>query len=157
MPVTPQAVEFLRARGHETVHAFAIGLGASPDEVILERARGEKRVVVTADLDYSEVLGVLHEVEPSLTLRYNKHYVGTGKDGQPMNFVILKPKKEWIRVEVKLERSDDIQARLEQAGSDLLEYSPYGRYQFRLRTGDAQKQRSLLTEVFRLSYDEFGR
>lgn len=104
-----------------------------------------------------EVLAVLHEVESSLTLRYNKHYVGTGKDGQPMNFVILKPKKEWIRVEVKLERSDDIQARLEQAGIDLLEYSRYGRYQFRLRKGDAQKQRSLLMEVFRLSYDEFGR
>lgn len=39
MPVTPQAVTHLEAKGHDAVHAFAIGLGASPDSDILEHAR----------------------------------------------------------------------------------------------------------------------
>ena len=41
MPVTPQAVTHLEAKGHDAVHAFAIGLGASPDSDILEHARAE--------------------------------------------------------------------------------------------------------------------
>ncbi len=68
MPVTPQAVEFLSARGHEAVHAFAIGLGTSPDEVILERARKEGRIVVTADLDYPRLLALLEADQPGVLL-----------------------------------------------------------------------------------------
>ena len=41
MPVTPQAVTHLEAKGHAAVHAFAIRLGASPDSDILEHARAE--------------------------------------------------------------------------------------------------------------------
>jgi hypothetical protein len=39
MPVTPQAVTHLEAKGHDAVHAFAIGLGAATDSDIIERAR----------------------------------------------------------------------------------------------------------------------
>ena len=56
MPVTPQAVTHLEAKGHDAVHAFAIGLSASPDSDILERARAEGRIVITADLDYPRLL-----------------------------------------------------------------------------------------------------
>jgi predicted nuclease of predicted toxin-antitoxin system len=48
MPVTPRAVEFLAGRGHEAVHASTIGLSEASDTLILERARAEDRVVVTA-------------------------------------------------------------------------------------------------------------
>ena len=37
MPVTPQAVTHLRAKGHNAVHAFDVGLGTKPDSEILVR------------------------------------------------------------------------------------------------------------------------
>jgi hypothetical protein len=52
MPVTPQAVAHLEAKGHEAIHASTAGLATEDDSEILERARIEDRIVVTADLDY---------------------------------------------------------------------------------------------------------
>jgi predicted nuclease of predicted toxin-antitoxin system len=68
MPVTPQAVAHLQAKGHDAVHAFAIGLGARPDGEILERARAEGRIVITADLDYPRLLALLKLDRPGVIL-----------------------------------------------------------------------------------------
>jgi len=51
MPVTPQAVPHLQDKGHDAVHASAVGLSDRPDSEVLDRARAEGRIVVTADLD----------------------------------------------------------------------------------------------------------
>jgi predicted nuclease of predicted toxin-antitoxin system len=68
MPVTPQAVAHLQAMGHDAVHAGAIGLGSQPDSEILERARAEGRIVVTADLDYPRLLALFKADGPGLIL-----------------------------------------------------------------------------------------
>jgi len=66
MPATPQAVPYLEERGHDAVHAFAIGLGDKPDSEILERARTEDRIVITADLDYPRLLALLKLDRPGV-------------------------------------------------------------------------------------------
>jgi predicted nuclease of predicted toxin-antitoxin system len=68
MPVTPQAATYHDARGHDAVHASAIGLSAEPDSEILERARTESRVVITADLDYPRLLALLKLDRPGVIL-----------------------------------------------------------------------------------------
>lgn len=68
MPVTPQAVTHLRAKGHNAVHAFDVGLGTKPDSEILERARTEDRIVITADLDYPRLLALLGADRPGVIL-----------------------------------------------------------------------------------------
>jgi predicted nuclease of predicted toxin-antitoxin system len=68
MPVTPQAVAHLQAKGHDAVHASAVGLGAKPDSEILERARAEDRIVITADLDYPRLLALLKLDRPGVIL-----------------------------------------------------------------------------------------
>ena len=68
MPVTPQAVAYLQAKGHEAVHAFDVGLGTKPDSEILERASAEDRIVITADLDYPRLLALLKADRPGVVL-----------------------------------------------------------------------------------------
>jgi predicted nuclease of predicted toxin-antitoxin system len=68
MPVTPRAVTHLEAKGHDAIHASAIGLGARPDSVILERARAEDRIVITADLDYPRLLALIKADRPGVIL-----------------------------------------------------------------------------------------
>ena len=68
MPVTPQAVGHLQAKGHDAVHASAVGLGAQPDVKILERGRAEERVIITADLDYPRLLALLKTDSPGVIL-----------------------------------------------------------------------------------------
>lgn len=68
MPVTPQAVAHLEAKGHDALHASTAGLGTEDDSVILERARIDDRIVVTADLDYPRLLALLKADRPGVIL-----------------------------------------------------------------------------------------
>jgi predicted nuclease of predicted toxin-antitoxin system len=68
MPVTPQAVAHLEANGHEALHASTAGLATEDDSVILERARIDDRIVVTADLDYPRLLALLKADRPGVIL-----------------------------------------------------------------------------------------
>jgi predicted nuclease of predicted toxin-antitoxin system len=68
MPVTPQAVAHLEAKGHDAVHASAVGFGEKPDIEILERARSDDRIVITADLDYPRLLALLKLDRPGVIL-----------------------------------------------------------------------------------------
>lgn len=61
-------MEHLQAKGHDAVHASTIGLAAKPDVEILERARAEGRIVVTADLDYPRLLALFKADRPGLIL-----------------------------------------------------------------------------------------
>ena len=68
MPVTPQAVPYLQDKGHDAVHASAVGLSSRPDSEILDRARAEGRIVVTSDLDYPRLLAFLKADNPGVIL-----------------------------------------------------------------------------------------
>ena len=68
MPVTPRAIPYLQATGHDAVHASAIGLSTAADEQVLEAARSEGRIVVTADLDYPRLLALGRAEGPGIVL-----------------------------------------------------------------------------------------
>lgn len=56
MNLSPVVAAGLRSSGHDAVHVRDVGLGASSDEVVFAYAAREHRIVVTADLDFGEVL-----------------------------------------------------------------------------------------------------
>lgn len=68
MPLSPALGTWLNAQGHDAVHAGEVGLHNAPDEKILDRARTEGRVVVTADLDYPRLLALTRAAGPGLIL-----------------------------------------------------------------------------------------
>jgi len=68
MPITPLAVRQLEAAGHDAVHASQAGLATASDQEILEVAKREGRIVVTADLDYPRVLARSGAQGPGLIL-----------------------------------------------------------------------------------------
>jgi hypothetical protein len=72
------------------------------------------------------------------------------------NFVVFRPKKDWLRVEPRLKQSDEIQAKLDEAGLDLMEYGDNGRYRIRLGKGDVHKHETLLKELLQKAYAESG-
>lgn len=123
-----------------------------------DRAYWEKRVG-KATLESTDSLAILvKEFAPDLILKYNKFYiVFAGQNGQPNTFVIFRPKKDWVRFEVRLDRSDEIQARLDEAGIDEMEYdNRRGRYRIRLGKGDVEKYESLLRDLMKEAYGEVG-
>ncbi|MEO8168110.1 MAG: DUF5615 family PIN-like protein [bacterium] len=68
MPVSPSLVDVLRKFGHDGVHAYHIGHGRTADSDLLELARSEQRVVITADLDFPRILFLTAASGPGVIL-----------------------------------------------------------------------------------------
>ena len=90
---------------------------AAPTDRAYWEKRGTKATVQLAD----ELLGIVREFDASLELKYNKFYIGLSKDGQPFNFAVFRPRKSTINLEIKLPRTDDVDAKIEQTGIETLE------------------------------------
>lgn len=111
---------------------------------------GTKKTMAMAD----NLLEIAQEFNPSLELKYNKFYIGLARNGQPCNFFIVKPKKDFIRFEVRLKKSDETQERLESAGLDLMGYdNRWGYYRIRLKPGEIEKNKEILTEIIKEAYE----
>jgi predicted nuclease of predicted toxin-antitoxin system len=74
MPLSPEMAAWLRAEGHEALHASGVGMSQSPDAEILRAALGEDRVVITADLDFPRLLAALGTDGPGLILLRGGNY-----------------------------------------------------------------------------------
>ncbi len=68
MPLSPKLAYWLNQQGHDAIHASDIGLNCASDTLIIELARKEQRIVITADLDYPRLLSLTQAGGPSLIL-----------------------------------------------------------------------------------------
>lgn len=66
--LSPFVAERLTAAGHDTAHVREYSLQEATDEEIVERARTEKRIVISADTDFATLLALRGDQEPSFLL-----------------------------------------------------------------------------------------
>ena len=66
--LSPELARFLTEAGHDAVHVRDYGLHAAEDQVILERAGIEGRVIVSSDSDFAMLLAVSKSGKPSFIL-----------------------------------------------------------------------------------------
>jgi hypothetical protein len=115
--------------------------------------RGSKATVAMVD----ELLEVLITLNPHLELKYNKFYIGLAIDGQTNNFVVFRPQKNAIRVEPRLQKTEEVETAVEAAGLDMMDYdNKWGRYRIRLQKGDVKKHADVLRQLLEMSYKESG-
>jgi hypothetical protein len=141
----------------KVVDELRLGLEDEDEELyaITDRSywemRGSKETVKLAD----SILNIIKEFDNDFEIKYNKYYIGLAKNGQAKNFTIFRAKKNNLRMEVKIERSDEIAAKLESSGLDVMEYdSRSERYRIRLTKEDVDKSHDLIKEILKKSYDD---
>ncbi len=136
-----------------------LGMVEDDEEIqsVADRAYWETRASRQTLAMADEMFEVLRQLDPELELKYNKFYIGLAKNGQPNNFVIFRPKKDWLRLEVRLERSDEMEAQLEGSGLDVMDYdSRWGRYRIRLAKGDITVHKGFLESLLTNAYQGTG-
>jgi predicted nuclease of predicted toxin-antitoxin system len=74
MPVSFLLLDVLQAHGHEGVHAHQIGKDRAADDELLDLARRERRVIITADLDFPRLLALSLAEGPGLILFRGGNY-----------------------------------------------------------------------------------
>lgn len=100
------------------------------------------------------MLEVLREYDSTLNLKYNKFYIGIEKDGRPFNFVTFRPQKNKMNMGLKIPKTDEIDAKIDDAGLDTLEYNKkWGNYRLQIRKDDIDSNSDMLMELTKLAYD----
>jgi len=74
MPLSPRLVEWLNEQGHSSIHATKAGLDRASDVEILQYARKNEMVILTADLDYPRMLALTGASEPGVILFRGGNY-----------------------------------------------------------------------------------
>jgi hypothetical protein len=108
--------------------------------------KATKQTVAMAD----ELLALVRQFDDSLELKFNKFYVGLARAGRPDNFVIFRPKMNWIAVEPRLKESDEVQNQLDAEGCDVMDYDKrWGRYRIRFKPGEVAKHGTVLIKLLK--------
>jgi predicted nuclease of predicted toxin-antitoxin system len=68
MGISLRTVEWLREKGYNVVHLSEEGLQKLPDPEVLEKTRLENRILLTIDLDFTQLLAISRSLLPSVVL-----------------------------------------------------------------------------------------
>ena len=66
--LSPLLADALKAAGHDAVHLRDLGMQAATDYVVLEHARADERILVSADTDFGGLLAWSGASTPSVIL-----------------------------------------------------------------------------------------
>jgi len=130
------------------------------DEGVLEATtreywikRATEKTVKMAD----ELLEIINSFKLGFSLRYTKFYIGLSKDGQPNNFVIFRPKKSFLRLEIKLPKTQETDEIIEKYEFDEMDYlTKWSRYRIRINPGDIKKHEEVIKDLFKQSESYFN-
>jgi len=126
----------------------------SPDTQQTDRAYWEKESNKAMLEVTDELFGMLKSCDSSLELRYNKFYIGLGRQGKANNFVYFKPRKATVNVHIKLPQVEDLDKDFEQAELDLMEkYNDTdGIYRIRLSKDDLAQHGDVIRKALGMAY-----
>ena len=117
-------------------------------------ARSNTENIVMAD----DVLKIIHEFAPNLQLNYTKHYIGLAQNGQADNFVSFVPKKQNMRLRIKLKETEEISTMIDNTDLNALDYNKrYGQYRLSLKKNDLCNHREKLKELMEMSFKEYSK
>ena len=101
-----------------------ITLGSEAEEAgdPVDRAYWEQRSSLEMLAIADRILERLQQFDFGVEPKYNKGYIGPSKNGVASLYVLMRPQKRKINVEVRLPRSDEVTQAIEEAGLDTLPY-----------------------------------
>lgn len=93
---------------------------------------------------------LIKQFDPSLELKYNKHYIGLARADQPDNFASFQPMKNFTRLGIRLDKADSTEQEIVDAGLDLMRYDVRSaKYWMRVSPGDVEKHQQILANLIR--------
>ncbi len=104
-----------------------------------------------------DLLALIREVEPGVALKYNKNYIGLGRQGIAANYASFRPRRQHVLAEFKIPRSEETTQLLEDAGVNLLAYQVrWGRYRIQVDREDVDLHADLLRGLIKQAHDNYG-
>ena len=127
-----------------------LGLEEEDDAQPTDRAYWMTRKSNQAGLELADsMLTIAQEAEPTVTLNYNKNYIGLYSNGRAKNFLNLQPKKTGgLIASFRLPYEEGKQDELEEMGFDVVGYhARWKAYRLRISKSDVRDRRSQLVQL----------
>jgi hypothetical protein len=99
-----------------------------------------------------ELLKLCKEVDTTLELKPNKHYIGLQRRGVAFNFAYFRPRKVGLLLSIFLPRTDAVYLQLEESGLELLDYN-WGEYRIKVSANEVNANAALLIALLKAAYD----
>ncbi len=100
---------------------------------------------------------LVQEVVPNAELKYNKYYIGLSINNSANNFVHFKPQKSAVVVKFKLDKDDEIDKIIDDAGLETLSYEKQWRqYRVRIEPTLGHDQEEAVKSLVIKSWEKFG-
>jgi len=102
-----------------------------------------------------DFLTLVHEFDNRYELKYNKHYIGLSKDGIVKNFILIKPKKNYIVVHFRMSRDETLEKRIEEKELDLIDFlATKNRLRLRINPDEFKHNIELIKDLVKISYEQ---
>lgn len=110
MGVSYQAAKWLNTIGHNAVHISDEGLHTMSDALIIEKATRENRIILTADMDFGQILSFtkshsisviqfrIHDLSPEILIDKLKTIFAIFSDSLLTGSVIITVQENKIRI-----------------------------------------------------------
>ena len=95
-------------------------------------------------------MGLVQSLDPALSLKYNKFYIGQQRNGLADNLLTFRPRKKYVMVEFRLPWSEELDAEIEASELELRDYDKkWGRYRVNIDAKTARNEKDLLVSLIR--------
>ena len=135
---------------------LSLGLVDEDEDVaeVTDRAYWEKRATQNTVALVDDLFDLVKSLDQALELKYNKFYVGLAKEGRPDNFVVFRPKKKFVRIDLSIPKDPQIEEQIENLGLDLMEYSRSGKMRIKLTKKNIREHRDFLAELIKMAFEQ---
>ncbi|CAA0155866.1 hypothetical protein [Tenacibaculum maritimum] len=109
-----------------------------------DRAYWEKKATKSTLKLMDKIFEKLNGITSGYDLKYNKYYIGLVQNNMANNFISFKPRKSTVIVNLKVEKTEELDTILENSDIDLLSYdNQWKLYRFRLTDNDLKSENSI--------------
>ena len=134
-----------------------LGLDTHDEEIPeVTRSYWEQKVSTEAVNAVDKLVLSIQRLTGRFEIKYNKYYIGCVVAGRSANFVVFKPQRGGIRLEVPFKLTEDEINELEKAKIEVLDYATYWRvHPLRIGLELASNPSDILLNLMKRAYSEY--
>ena len=115
--------------------------------------RGSPKTVSMAD----KLLSFVIEFDPTAELNYNKFYIGLKIDGRAKNYAIIRPKKDFLGLSIKIPETEENDSLINSAELITYEYDRrWGAYRLKIKQNDLKEKADTIKKLLLDAKERFG-
>ena len=164
IPLIAIQIQGLEVNGAFTIVAtrvldlMPLGTDEEDEGETVDRAYWQQKASPGSMSVVDQLISVVQTIEPGLEAKYNKHYIGLANNGVPKNLVIFRPRSGgYVLAEFGIPRSDELTARLIEAGLDVMDYNiRWRKYRVRVTAQDLENHESELRYLVETARNTYG-